>query len=386
MAFKPELLKEKLKAEGKTHREFATAIKKDVRTIHRWLAGDNPPKTWDIEEIANILNCKPQDFDPFFADKDLGDISIQAHVSTASHNAYELMCQRYGVTQKQIMELAPVLFAIVAAHALQVPDQDKALEQEALRMGRPGTRRQEDDIDQKASKSRKCFGASWSNHKDGYHRNLFDTAIHRLSIQVEEYVATGWYVGAAPGDVPNASGYISDINLLETITNSDEVLIEAIVKGRIRLSTIIQKIKEEKEPTSNEQITDAIRSAYEQEINKQRKVGLKKLKAWHIFYAERHPELAKEYDDLMNKHCHAEGWYPDNYTKDDRIQSWINPFLEDLHINKDTLVEYQKRKEEDSKQNILTFIPLQEDPIYRRFNELQHHRAENKKQFEEIWT
>ena len=387
MSFKPELLKEKLKVEGKTRRELAIAIKKHVRTVHRWLAGDNPPKPWDIEEIANILKCKPQDFDPFYVDKDLGEISIQAHVTTASHNAYEMMCQHYGVTQKQIMELAPVLFAIVAAHALKVPDQDDAIEEEARKLGRPGTQMLGDGVDRKASNLGQCFGRHDSqdlNHESD--RNLFDTAIRRLSIQVEEYIDASRYIGAAPGVVPGASGFITNIDFLETITGGDKILIEAIIKGRIRLSTIMQQIKEGKESTSNMRITDAIRNAYKQEIDKQRKVGLKKLNAWRTFYAEHHPELAKEYDALVRKYCYEDDWYPENYTDDDRNQSWINPFKEDRHINEDKLLEYQKQKKEASKQDIVTFVLAREDPIYHRFDELQHHRAEIKKQFEEIWT
>ena len=144
MAFKAELLKKKLKEEGKTRDELVADLKKQgcpkhKRTVSRWLAGDNPPKAKDLEGIARALNCKPQDFDPFFADMGLGEVSIQAHVSAASHNAYELMRLRYGVTQKQIMELAPVLFAILAAHALKVPDQDNALERKARMNGRPST-------------------------------------------------------------------------------------------------------------------------------------------------------------------------------------------------------------------------------------------------------
>jgi len=121
MAFKAELLRKKLKAEGKSRDELAAAINKHKRTVSRWLAGTNPPKPKDLEAIARVLNCKPLDFDPFFADMGVGEVSIQAHVSAASHNAYELMRWRYGVSQKQIMELAPVLFAIVAGHALKVP-------------------------------------------------------------------------------------------------------------------------------------------------------------------------------------------------------------------------------------------------------------------------
>lgn len=217
MAFKAELLKKKLKAEGKSRDELAAAIKKHKRTVSCWLAGTNPPKPKDLEAIARVLNCKPQDFDPFFADVDLGEVSIQAHVSAASHNAYELMRWRYGVSQKQIMELAPVLFSLVAAHALNVPAQDDALDKTAQMNGRPSTQTQSDWIDRKASQSMKCFGISSQDHNLSP-RNLFDTAVQRLSAQVPDRVSTEWYVGAAPGEIPNASGYMPDINLVEELS------------------------------------------------------------------------------------------------------------------------------------------------------------------------
>jgi len=385
MAFKAELLKKKLKAEGKSRDELAAELKKHKRTVSRWLAGTNPPKPKDLEAIAHVLNCKPQDFDPFFADMGLGEVSIQAHVSAASHNAYELMRWRYGVSQKQIMELAPVLFAIVAAHALKVPDQDDALEREAWMNGRPSTQTQSDGIDRQASQSRKCFGLASPDHNLDP-RNLFDAAVQRLSVQASDYVDAKWYIGAAPGDVPGATGYITDTEFLDKITGGDWTLVEAIVKGRIRLSSVLQEIRERKEGASVEALANAIRKAHEARIEEQRAAGLKKLKAWREFYAAHHPELAEEYDVLVTQHCHEEGWYPDRYTDDDRIQSWVNPGREDRHINENTLVEYQRLKAARNEDGKFAFVFPHEDPVYRRFETLQHHRAQLKKQFEEAWS
>lgn len=386
MAFKAELLRERLKAEGKSRDDLAAAIKKHKRTVSRWLAGTNPPKPKDLEAIARILNCKPQDFDPFFADMGLGEVSIQAHVSAASHNAYELMRWRYGVSQKQIMELAPILFAIVAGHALKVPEQDEALEREAQMRGRPSTQMIGDHIDRQASKLRRCFGLTSPDPINEPSRNLFDTAIHRLSVQVADYVDAGWYVGAEAGDVPGAAGYIPDTDFLEQITGGNRALAEAIVKGRIRLSMVLQQAKEGKDQVSVEQFAEAIRRANSEGIEEQRRAGLKKLDAWRAYYADLYPDLAEEYDRLVAQHCHEEGWYPDNYTSDDRIQSWVNPFHEDRYINTDTLVEYQSLKAAGAEKGKFVFVLPEEDPIYRRFHELERHRARIKKQFEETWA
>lgn len=382
MAFKAELLRKKLKAEGKSRDELAAAIKKHKRTVSRWLAGTNPPKPKDLEAIARVLNCTPRDFDPFFADMGLGEVSIQAHVSAASHNAYELMRWRYGVSQKQIMELAPVLFAIVAGHALKVPDQDDALERAARMLDRQITPMIGDQTDREASASRQCFGRASNDPYSDRSRNLFDTAIHRLSVEAADYVDVGWYVGAEPGAVPGASGYVTDPDLLNKITAGDRALAEAIVKGRLRLSTVLAQAKVGKERVSKEQFAEAIRLAHSQGIEEQRRASLKKLHAWRAYYAGLYPELAEEYDRLVAQHCHGEGWRPDQYTSDDQIQSWADPFREDWHINENTLVEYQRLKTEGDE----AWVFAEDDPVYRRFRELQRHRAELKKQFEETWA
>ncbi|WP_114283719.1 helix-turn-helix domain-containing protein [Candidatus Halocynthiibacter alkanivorans] len=390
MSFKADLLKRKLKEEGQTLDKFSKAVGVSTRTVNRWKSGENTPKPKDLEKIARVLNCEPQDFDPFFADLGLGEVSIQAHVSAASHNAYELMRWRYGVSQKQIMELAPVLFAIVAGHALKVPDQDDEIARLASEYGLADPRLQGGHNDARASKQKKCFGLETSNPRVETSRNLFSEAMLRLSSQIEDYVDTRWFVGAEVAEAPNAAGYIPDIELVDAISGGNPKLAEAIVKGRIRLSTVLQQAKEGKDPVSVQAFADAIRHAHAQQIEEQRDAGLKKLKAWRAFYEERHPDLAEEYDRLVAQHCHEKGWCPKDYTDDDRIQSWVNPYQEDRHINEDTLTEYQRRKKEARKKDegtkALTFVNMYDDPVVLRFGELQRHRAQIKKQFEETWS
>lgn len=394
MTFKAELLHKKLKEQRKNREYLAKATKRNVRTVSRWLSGENPPKSKDLEAIARALNCKPQDFDPFFADEGLGDVAIQAHVTVASHNAYQMMQWRYGVSQRQIMELAPVLFAIMAGHALKVPEQDEEHARQAHRLGLPDTLPIEHSIHQHASKVGKCFGLN-SNDLYDNPQNLFCEAIRRLSTHIEESVNTRWFVGAGPQDAPNASGYIPDIDLLEKITGGEAILMEAVVKGRIHLSKIYDDVLQNGKSVADDDmffqaLAVALRRERDSQIEEQRKSGIKKLNAWRGFYAERHPDLAKEYDDLVVQHCYEEGWFPESYTDDDRAQSWVNPYLEDQHINEDTLPEYQRLKtiaEEKRKSGKgLTLLSSQNDPIFRRFRELQHHRSQFKQQFEEVWT
>lgn len=400
MAFSAELLRKKLKDEGKRRADLAAATNRHVRTVSRWLTGENPPKPKDLESIARALDCMPQDFDPHYAGEGAGEVPIHAYISVASHNAYEVMRWRYGVNRKQIVELAPVLFAIVAGHALKVPDQDDALAREARRLGLPDPGPQERDIHRNASAARKCFGLKPEDPSRNP-RNLFCEAVLRLSSNIEDQVDTGWFVGAAPGDVPTVAGYIPDTEILDKITGGDSRLVEAIVKGRIRLSTLLKQFQGRRDGISAEEIAAAISKERDNKIEEQRKAGLEKLKAWRAYYAERHPDLAQEYDDLVADHCHKEGWYPDHYTDDDRAQCWINPYEEDRHINENTLLEYQQRlaearikDEEETRKTGLKSVSIAfdllghwNDPVNRRFEELNDHRAQLKKQFEEeAWT
>lgn len=376
MSFNANLLKRKLKEEGQNLEKFSKSVGVSTRTVNRWKSGENTPKLKDLEKIAHILNCTPKDFDPFYANMGLGEVSIQAHVSTASHNAYEAMRWVYGVSQKQVMELAPILFAIVAGHALKVPDQDDELEHRVQMNGRSSTQMVSDNIDRQASKLKQCFGIASPDFNEPS-RNLFDTAIHRLSFHAAEYVNASWYIGAESGAVPGASGYVPDTEFLEKITDGDWTLVEAIVKGRIRLSTVHKDTKDEKGSVTIDEFARAIRHAHAQNIEEQRKAGFKKLMAWRLFYNERHPDLAEEYDYLVTQHCHEEGWCPEGYTDDDRVQIWVNPFGENRFIDRNTLNDRPNSEE--------SIVIAEDSPTVTRFDELAKQRAELKKQFEEAW-
>ena len=121
-----------------------------------------------------------------------------------------------------------------------------------------------------------------------------------------------------------ATGYVPNTEFLEEITGGDWTLVEAIVKGRIRLSAVLQKIRGGKEGTSVQAFADAIRHAHNERIEEQRGAGLKKLKAWRAFYAARHPELAEEYDNLVTQHCHEEGSVP---ARDDVSVAWSHQLI-----------------------------------------------------------
>ena len=383
MAFKSELLRAKLKEAGKTRRFLAELTGVTERNVSRWLNHKHSPKSSDLEKIAKALGCTPQDFDPSFADEGQGEVAIHARVSVASHNAFEIMRLRYGATEKNIIELAPVLFSIVAGHALRVPNEDKA---QAARLGlidsRQGSPEAEDawGIDDQASRNKKCFGLNGE-----YSRNLFYEAIKRLCHDIDEEVSANCLVNPGPEEAVSAIGFIPDIDKLNEITGGDVKLIEALARGRVRLSTCLEDHKSGEDKSGEAFVRMLGRELartdrqYEKDISESREAGLVMLGAWRAFYEKSHPDLAREYDQIVETHCYEDGWYPSYYEEDLKEVCWVEPYREDRHINYETLPEYQKKKTEFPRAFHLPMTDL----IYQRFQQLQAHRGKVKADFEE---
>lgn len=387
MAFKADLLRKKLKEEGKTRKFLAQATRKTERTVSRWLNGQNPPKGKDLDLIAMALKCRPQDFDPSYADEGLG-VAMYARVSVASHNAYEMMRLRYGVTQKTIVELAPVLFSIVASLALKVPDEDLALHQEAIRRGLfsplPHDRSPEGaegfGLDQRASKKAACFGLAAPNPMEAQPRNLFCEAMSRLCSGIADHVSTEFFVGAEPGDAPSATGFAPDLELLNVLAGGDADLIKALVEGRIRLSQCWEEHQKSGGP-SIDRFPDILRRElaranddHSTQLRDKREQSLAKLEAWRAFYEERHPDLAREYDEIVAAYCHEDSWFPAHYPDELKELLWSDPYREERFIDKKLLPGREKKSE-------LSFIP---SAIENRFSELEAHRSKLKAKFEEL--
>lgn len=389
MAFKGDLLRKKLKEEGKTQKSLAQAMGKNERTVSRWLNGGNPPKGKDLDKIAQLLNCRPQDFDPSYVDEGIG-VPMYARVSVASHNAYEMMRLRYGVTQKAIIELAPVLFSIVAAYALKVPGDDDMLHAEAIRRGLHSPRWSSADdaegfaYDARASANKKCFGLPANAPATALPRNLFYEAIFRLSLDISEHVDTTYFCSPEPGDAPVAAGFIPDVDMIGALTGGDAALIEALAKGRIRLSTCWEAYQKSGSDTLEGFPSILLRELareddeHQTELAAKREESLVQLKAWRAFYEERHPDLAAEYDQIVATYCHEEGWVPEWYGDDLKEACRADPYQELRFINDDLLPEYQRRRAEGG------FALSFNDPIHQRFRELEAHRGTVKAAFEEL--
>lgn len=390
MAFKAALLRKKLKEEGRTRAFLAELTSKHERTVSRWLNGSNAPKAKDLEKIATALNCRPQDFDPRYADEGPG-VPVSVRVSPASRNAFELLRFRYGVTHTQVVELAPVLFSIFAARALAVPAEDLALDREARRLGhdspifsRSYERDQGFTLDERAAAEGKCFGADNFDPQDAEPRNLFFEAISRICSEMGDRIRIR--IPAAPdaGDAVSAAGFAIEGGVLSLLTSDEPALIDALAFGKIRLADIADELLtleedvESQAPKILQRELDVANARHLKELEKRRQESLAKLETWSEFYSRRHPALAEEYSRIVGQHCHEEGWAPADYGSDFRELVWADPYHERRFINEATLPDYQQRIAAGG------FAFSHNDPVVIRLRELESHRSKLKAEFEEM--
>ncbi|MFG6083655.1 helix-turn-helix domain-containing protein [Paracoccus litorisediminis] len=391
MAFKAELLRKKLKESGKTRAFLSDVTDRTERTVSRWLNNGPRPKDKDLEKIARALGCDPREFDPSFAPEGLGSVAVHAQVSVAAHNAFAMLNFRYGVSQREIIEVAPILFSIVAAYGMGIPEDDDALAVEAHRRGLASPLNDLEnpvhggvsvsEMDARAVRKNRCFGLPATSAMAPPSRHLFHEAIMRLSGKTGKRVDARNFVLPESGEAPTAVGFIPDVELFHNMTKDDAKLQDGLMKGQIHLSPILGDWKSGRFSNGDEfrkalySSLDKERDAYRQPLAEQREIGLAQLKAWRAFYGERHPDLAREYDQIVDVHCHEDGWYPIDYAEEDKAKFWTKPYLEERFINEATLPDLQRRRESGHHARV------DSEPICLNFQKLRRHRDEIRLEF-----
>lgn len=396
MAFKAKLFREKMKACGVSQKQLAERTRFDVRSISRWANGHQAPKTASILELAKALGCSPKDFDPDFADSMEGVI-VSGRVSAASHNAYAAMKLAFNVSQTQILELAPILFATVAARALQIPSDDDAFiaaqECEArnrgirgIRIDRVGSPDEVEGLalDRKAANNHKCFGLEPKHGSMAISRNLFCEALNRMVAQADNQVSIDMWQQDLPGHVPDADGFNPHVALLELVAEGDPEIVRRLVRGEVRLSTSIDKAEIANKGDLN-RLAELIRkdladqaAAHRAMLEDRRRASLARLDRWRHVYEREHPQWAQEYEELRAALCHGEDWYPDYYSEKMIEEARANPFTEERFIDDTRYPDPFDR-----------LFDREPEPVYpctnadvERFGELQAHRAASKAAFE----
>jgi transcriptional regulator with XRE-family HTH domain len=390
MAFNKGLLRRKIQEAGISQAKLAKLVGVNQRTVYRWLNGEKPPKADHIARLAETLRCRPDEFDPRYADGE-NDIRVEGKVSAASHNAYAAMKLIYEVDEQTIIELAPVLFAIAAARAINLPAEDTAwrqrIESEAKSFGMDGLRleRQGDyesfQIDAKAAQQGRCFGLPSDEDFGAAPRNLFVEAMRRMANEAGDLVNIDRCAPGGAGEVPTAFGCVPHTALFDYIAEQNPEIVQRLAIGHVRLSKSVLKADlngslEDKAEIIRNDLSEQVDDRRAKMVAK-RKVGLAKLAKWRAHYEEQYPYLAKEYDDLVAAYCKPEDWYPSYYDDLAREQADANPFAEIRFIDNDLLprpANAQKRVE-----LWLSFNA----PEQKRFRELREHRARSKAEFKE---
>ena len=393
MAFKAELFREKMKACGVSQKQLAERARFDVRSISRWANGHQVPKPASILKLAEFLGCSPTDFDPDFADSMEGVI-VSGRVSAASHNAYAAMKLVFNVSQTQILELAPILFATVAARALQIPSDDDAFfsaqefeaKKRGIRIERFGNADEVEGhyFDRKAANDHKCFGLEPAHGSMAMSRNLFCEALHRIVAQADNRVSIDMWQQDWPGHVPDADGFNPHVALLELVAEGDPEIVRRLVRGEVRLSTSIDKAQIANKGDLN-RLAELIRkdladqaASHRAVLEERRRASQARLDRWRKGYEREHPEWAQEFEELTAALCHPAKWYPAYYSDKMIEEARADPFAETRFIDDARYPGPFDR-----------LFDREPEPVYpctnadvERFGELQAHRAASKAAFE----
>lgn len=117
MAFDKQKFKIEMKRRGITQKQLAKEFRKDTRTISRWLDPKYAVKTEIVRDLCLKIGMAPEEFDPTWEGSVINSnvARVSARISSAAKNGYWLMKRRYGVTETEICEIAPTLFAVFAA-------------------------------------------------------------------------------------------------------------------------------------------------------------------------------------------------------------------------------------------------------------------------------
>lgn len=246
MAFDKEKLKTHLSECGITQQDLATLVGKDVRTIRRWLSPKRQISSAAVEKICQALRVSPETFDPDWsgATSSSREVQIGARVSVASANGYTILKRQYGVSKKQLMELAPVMFAVIAQRALnrgkrakQQAEKRKILARllnfSAIDPQMSELEFMESELLNRAAEEGQIFGFD-PEETANMPSNLFSHELYELS----EEVQAAWFKHTPWNSCPTAERFAHSEALLSEITNGDKELKSAIEKGQIDLSTM----------------------------------------------------------------------------------------------------------------------------------------------------
>ena len=260
MAFDKIKYKAQLKTLGIGQSGLANILKVDIRTVSRWLSQNYSLKNDKVAELCEAIGVDPIEYDPEWigSPNNRNKARVSANISSASKNGYWLLKKRYGVSEKDLVELAPIMFAVIVENTRLIPHiwwenwERLVAHSRELNMPEPydighGHEYANNCID--ALNDDKIFGRKQDEVEFDPTRpgNLFLTALQQL---VEN--SSNIHINASHvlEGCPDAKGSIIDKAYLDAITGGSSKLNEAISRGDIEL----YGEKFESFPTNSERI------------------------------------------------------------------------------------------------------------------------------------
>ena len=115
MAFDKAKFKKKMRANGFTQKNIAEVLDVDIRTVSRWLDPKISLSSEKIATLCDVIGEAPSDFDPNWEGNfsNTNQARVSAKISSASKNGYWFMRKLYNVSEKDILEIAPTMFALL---------------------------------------------------------------------------------------------------------------------------------------------------------------------------------------------------------------------------------------------------------------------------------
>ena len=246
MAFDRTKLRRYLKENGITQADLAHLAGKDIRTIRRWLSPRQRLPLKNINQICQALNVAPDQFDPESREANAGEENVQigARVSVSAANGYTLLKKQYGITHKQLIELAPMMFSIIARRALGLSrrlEQNLADAEIAIHLTKvdvqidPFGEHQKDIDNARASEENGWLFGDESYDRDYEYlqeepTNLFCTELTELSKDLENVPEF-----RKSGGCPTSRGFPFSTAIIDEVTCNDPSLKNHITLGEINL-------------------------------------------------------------------------------------------------------------------------------------------------------
>ena len=250
MAFDKRKFKAHMSSNGITQKKMAEHFNVNIKTINRWLSPNEKLKLERIADLCLFAGCEPREFDlEWEGTLDTKNVArVSARISSAAKNGYWLMKEAYGVTETEILELAPTLFAIFAAAIYENNSDERAKAAEFLGkefglmpVDHMSVSHPDEGIvlekNLELISERKIFGSrEFAEEYDEYFANFGGK--NPFASQLEKFSTNSKMVKigrSQAGECPDGVGTAYDVGLTNSITKSNVELNEAIANGQIKL-------------------------------------------------------------------------------------------------------------------------------------------------------